>query len=259
VGGSDFIEAIEEEGEGVGGDEFLGELAGELVLLGQFGGEPVGQRGLILGPGGEVEDKGQGGVGVSLGPGKQGLGKLEEEHGFASAGSAKDEEFAAGFLEEGEDVFVGRDGGFLFWGLQGAAAEGLGQVFEAELEPDAFVEGVFEDPFDPGGADVVEDGLMVAEVLGGGQGRQGGHMGSELLSGGAGEMGAGLSEVSEEVGEAVMVVEVDEEGADFFGEGCTSEFVPVEVEVEGKGLQFGQGEVVGDLLAEFLERVVHTD
>jgi hypothetical protein len=99
--------------------------------------------------------------------GNEGFGEFKEKYGFAGTRATEDEEFTAGFFEDALDLFVRGNRGVLLPGMKGAAADGLGQVFETELEPDAFVERFFEDTFNPGGADVVEDGLALALLLGG--------------------------------------------------------------------------------------------
>lgn len=131
-------------------------------MLIEFFGEPVGKRGLLSRPGGEVEDEGKRGVGVSGSDGEEGFGEFEEEDGFASTRGAKDEEFATDFVEGGGDRFVVRDIGFLGACVESAAADGLGLGLEVEGDENIVVEGLLEDGIDPCVADVVEDGLALA-------------------------------------------------------------------------------------------------
>ena len=81
-------------------------------------------------------------------------------------------------------------------------------------------------------------------------------MGSQLLcqlvGHRPGEGRAGLAQVPEKIGETVLMVQVGDEGDGFFGEGLAGQFVPIQAQVEGQGLQVGQVEVAGDLLAELL-------
>lgn len=194
------------------------------------------------GPGGEVEDDGEGVTFVAGGAGNEVAGEFEEEGGFAGAWGAEDEEMAAGVVEDLGDAGVGGQGvGGLVAGVDDllqAVNDGIGVGFQAEGEAGFGVEGLVQDALDPGGADFVEEGEFVAAVAGEGAGVAVGGVALEV-----GECGL---EVGERGVAFVVFDEVD--GAEGFGGVAAAELVPVEAEavdklaqvVEAEGLEGGE-------------------